>query len=630
MFPNTTLSGSNIELISDEIDTARNSLGASSGCVPLTLQVTGVTQIGGTLSNQYIFVQHPEIVDPFDIIVEAEIPDHLLASGTLMMTDGTNIVNGRQFPVSKANTGEITVTATYTPTGGGQPVSRHVVIRVATFNLEVNGACQVGSSNSTTFIIPEDNAPNAQVTIVARLDPAPFCVPDDLVRWERGRETDDPLRQTLSRGSVGQTTIQATVAGETRSVTILVSTFTLRVEGATRVGGTGSTTFAAIRASGTAVTVTAELDPAPSPVPANLVTWTPSSPSPDPLRQTITRATAAETILTAELCGVTRQVTIHVVEVDSITKTDPARPAFDNLSDPNEPVLTVCETDTARLRINVTPNAAQVFYTTNPNNVVDLNPTQRAGDGEVTVQPRALPVGTNRVNGRDTRLSVRLISAHGPEIPRNSNPARVRIRQFERIDAHLFLHIVRNDDGNLPGTSLNTIVNNFNTALAEANTLWSRACIRLVPRRLPSGTLNIDFIDETDLLDISATFDGTGGVTFPDDEDDNLFTHGGVNRNTANPTFINLYLIDRFDGAPNLGGVAGGNHLIIIRTMNGSLLAHELGHCLGLRDLDKTGITNLARRLMRSAQPRGEILTSSGAAGDEIRTARNRAVIFTG
>lgn len=65
--------------------------------------------------------------------------------------------------------------------------------------------------------------------------------------------------------------------------------------------------------------------------------------------------------------------------------------------------------------------------------------------------------------------------------------------------------------------------------------------------------------------------------------------------------------------------------------MSGSLLAHELGHCLGLPDLDNVaGITDLAKRQMRSATPRGEILTSSGTAGDEINTARNRATTFTG
>ncbi|MCZ7627053.1 MAG: hypothetical protein M5R38_15925 [Candidatus Methylomirabilis sp.] len=226
---------------------------------------------------------------------------------------------------------------------------------------------------------------------------------------------------------------------------------------------------------------------------------------------------------------------------------------------------------------------------------------------------------------------MRIVNAAGPEAPHNGQPARVRIRQFEQIEAHLFLHVVRNDAGNLPGTTLANVVNTFNAALTEANTLWGRACISLVPRRTAAGVLNIDFIDETDLLDISATFDGTGGVIFPDNENDALFTHGGVNRNAANPSFINLYLIDRFDGAPTLGGFAGGNFLIIVKTMNGSLLAHELGHCLGLPDLDTVaGITDLAKRQMRSATPRGEILTSSGTAGDEINTARNRATTFTG
>jgi outer membrane protein OmpA-like peptidoglycan-associated protein/peptidoglycan hydrolase-like protein with peptidoglycan-binding domain len=624
-----TLTGANRTLAPDEVTRARTSRGATDDCVPLTLRVTGATQVGGALSNQFIVVQNPGGV----VTVDADIPDRLIAPGvgTLTMTGGTSGANPRQQTVSASTAGLTEIVATYTPTSGGQPVTARVVIRVVTFTLRVEGACQLGDAASTNFITAQSSSPTDVMAIRTEISPALFSVPDNLITWNGGTATVDPQRRTAPRTNTGTFSISATLAGTTRTVALQVVTFTLRVEGAPQVGAPGANTFAVVRDPAAAVTVIAEISPPPTPVPPDLVTWVGGAPIADPLRRRIARTPAAEVLVRATLCGVTRDVTIQVVGVANITKAAPARPIFDEISDPHEPVLTVCERNAATLRIDITPDTTRVFYTTNPNNVVDLNPPSRVGDGEVIVQPRALPTGTNRASGRDTKLSVRIVSPTGPEAPRNGQPARVRIRQFERTDVHLFLHLVRNDAGNIPGTTLNDVTNNFNTALAEANTLWSRACIRLVPRLQASGALDIDFIDETDLLDISATFDGTGSVTFPGSEDNTLFNIGGVDRNAANPTFINVYSIDRFDGAPTLGGVGGGNHLIIQRTMSGSLLAHELGHCLGLPDLDKVvGITDLDKRLMRSATPRGETLTSSGTAGDEIRTARDRAASFPG
>lgn len=217
----TTVVGSNTTLVDDEVARARSSQAAVDDCVPLSLVVTGATQIGGTFSHQYIFVQHPEIVDPFDIIVEAEIPDHFLANGTLTMTDGTNIVNGRQFPVSKVNTGETTVTATYTSASGGQTVTAHVLIQVVTFELRVEGATRV-SPGSDTFVAVRDLNPNAIVTITGQINPTPFCVPATLVTWTRGNAVPDPLRRTIPKNTIARTVVNATIAGVTRSVTILI------------------------------------------------------------------------------------------------------------------------------------------------------------------------------------------------------------------------------------------------------------------------------------------------------------------------------------------------------------------------------------------------------------------------
>lgn len=219
MLPGTGLTGGNRTLVQAEVDRARASRGATDDCVPLTLRVAGATQVGGTLSHQFIFVQHPVLIDPFDIRIDAEIPDHLLARGTLTMTGGSPGATPLQRTVSKGTTGEIEIIATFTPAGGGQPVTERVVIRVATFRLRVDGATPTGPG-STTFVARRDLT--AVVIIVAEIDPSPFCVPTTLVTWTGGDDAPDPLRRTVSRATIARTTVSATVTGETRSVTITV------------------------------------------------------------------------------------------------------------------------------------------------------------------------------------------------------------------------------------------------------------------------------------------------------------------------------------------------------------------------------------------------------------------------
>lgn len=225
-----TFSGANRTLTTDEVNGARTSRGATDDCVPLSLRVTGATQVGGSLSNQFIVIQNPGAT----VTVDAEIPDRLIAPGvgTLTMTGGTPGANSRQQTVSAAATGVTEVVATYTPASGGPVVTARVAVRVATFTLrvEVNGRViqPVGGSGST-FAVLRDPAPGAAVTVIAVLDPAPFCVPVTLVAWSAGGVQPDPLRRTLPRANVGSTTLSATVAGVTRSVTINVVVATLEV-----------------------------------------------------------------------------------------------------------------------------------------------------------------------------------------------------------------------------------------------------------------------------------------------------------------------------------------------------------------------------------------------------------------
>jgi hypothetical protein len=236
------------------------------------------------------------------------------------------------------------------------------------------------------------------------------------------------------------------------------------------------------------------------------------------------------------------------------------------------------------------------------------------------------------------------VRADGAELPLRGGPdtpARVRVRVFDEITVSLFLHVVRNDDGTHPaGVTLDGIVAGLNAALDAANRIYRQACIRFRMRQragtaprdagYTAADLEIDFIDETDLLDVSATWDPvTGAVTSAERFD--VFNHGGTNRNTANPTFVNIYVIERFDGGGGLQGIGEANQLLVVRSAlnGGTLFSHELGHTLNLGDLQPV-VTDIEQRLMRSAFPRGELLASGGVAGDEITTARTRAPTYTG
>jgi hypothetical protein len=216
MLPGTA-TGDNRTLVRDEVDRARASRGANDDCVPLSLTVTGATRIGGTLSNRFIVIQGSPTVT-----VDAQIPDRMLdpAMGTLTMTGGDPGANNKQRVVTTASNRTEDVVATYTPANGGQPVTRHDIILVSTFQLRVDGATQVGGAASTIFVTSGD--PNQVVTIIAELDPAPFAIPSTLVTWNGGTAVADPLRHTVSRATASETTVSATVAGVTRSVTISV------------------------------------------------------------------------------------------------------------------------------------------------------------------------------------------------------------------------------------------------------------------------------------------------------------------------------------------------------------------------------------------------------------------------
>jgi outer membrane protein OmpA-like peptidoglycan-associated protein len=215
MFPGT-LAGDKRGLVDTEVARARASEGASFECVPLKLEVTGATQVGGSLSHEFIAVTPVAGTITVEAVIEPDLLDPLV--GSIVVTGGVATADPLQRTVDTSVTGTTTVSATYTPVGG-RPLTRRVDVRVATFRLDVDGATRVGATD--TFVAARDPAADP-VRVNAIIDPAPFCVPDTMVVWSGGDAHADPLRRTVSRATGGSTTVSATLAGVTRTVTIIV------------------------------------------------------------------------------------------------------------------------------------------------------------------------------------------------------------------------------------------------------------------------------------------------------------------------------------------------------------------------------------------------------------------------
>jgi len=218
-------------LIDSEIATARASRGAELECVPLTVHVTGATQVDGLHSPDFIALRE-DVGGP--ITVEAVISPGLLALGTLTMTGG-DLVPG--FPllrnVSRSNPGLTPVEAVFTrvvvtASGPNTETIRYAVrIIVVNFDLQVNGAQRLGDAGSNIFVAQSQSG--GVVEVIASLTPAsalPACVINSTVQWQGGREVlGDPFRRTVSKTNASETTVSATVASTTRTAVIRVLDF---------------------------------------------------------------------------------------------------------------------------------------------------------------------------------------------------------------------------------------------------------------------------------------------------------------------------------------------------------------------------------------------------------------------
>lgn len=211
----------------DEVEKVRASREAAFECIPLKLRVNGAKRFGGNLSHEFVVSTTPSRL----VTVDAVISDALVAPGigTLTMEGGDPGANDRQRTVNAATAipRPTDIVATYTPMGGADAVTTRVAIHVVTFRMivlfkEDGNDKQVEVTSSRKVFIRRQPDPKAVVTVTVQIDPEPACIPSNLVAWQNGTETADPLGRTVPQNPIASTTVTATVADATRSVTIVI------------------------------------------------------------------------------------------------------------------------------------------------------------------------------------------------------------------------------------------------------------------------------------------------------------------------------------------------------------------------------------------------------------------------
>ncbi|WP_349264213.1 OmpA family protein [Longimicrobium sp.] len=299
----------NVRLVQQEVLAARAAPGARD-CTPLSLRVAGATAFGGARGHRFVAVTG---AGGADVTVDAVLPPHLQppGGGTLAFTGGAAGAGPLQRTVARTAGPPVDVVARFRPAGGGTPLVVHVSVYVVDFDVDVIGAKRLAPLPATGFYAIR----SATTPLVARavLAPDPFLAPADLANWGAGTELPDPLRRSVPRATAGNVAVPVTVGTVTRTIVIQVAEdFTLEVTDAVRLANGN---FLSVVDPPRTLTVRALLDPAPSPVPADLVVWggTLATDPLGPLERLLQRDTARSGTVTATIGDVTHSVTIELV-----------------------------------------------------------------------------------------------------------------------------------------------------------------------------------------------------------------------------------------------------------------------------------------------------------------------------
>ncbi len=147
-------------------------------------------------------------------------------------------------------------------------------------------------------------------------------------------------------------------------------------------------------------------------------------------------------------------------------------------------------------------------------------------------------------------------------------PAKLHGTILEKKTVPVYLHIVRDDNGQNPATT----VPHFQTLLSGANQVWEQAGIEF---QLAGNVL---YTNKTDWQEISTS--------------DNWLEYGQLQSWSSHTGGIEVYCIENFQSNHYVGLQWGPNDvtagLTIASNASARTLAHELGHACGLADIYKS------------------------------------------
>jgi outer membrane protein OmpA-like peptidoglycan-associated protein len=287
--------------------TGAGSRSATITVFDFTLDVTGATRLDGPTGTR--FVAFP---DASALTVVATITPPGVLPGVVTWTGAQELpgLSPPQALVQRTSKRTVTVSAEMATT------VRSVEIFVVEFRLEVAGLTPLATPAGNDFLVLVDPAANVEVNAV--LDPPIPNPPADLVAWTSSDGTalagSGPLQRLVPRATKRSLTVTGTVAGQAQTVQFFVSELTLAVAGAQEIPPAGSGELIILSATGQTATLTATLDPAPSPVPAGVVTFAGDPTTPDgPASRRIALDPPRVVRVDATVGAVTRTVRVNVV-----------------------------------------------------------------------------------------------------------------------------------------------------------------------------------------------------------------------------------------------------------------------------------------------------------------------------
>lgn len=452
-----------------------------------------------------------------------------------------------------------------------------------------------------------DEVPAAGQTALATPQTiANSSIPADGVKfWAEGAAVSTALRDTgFQLGLQG-------IEPDGDRVAITVSSFTLRVEGATQIPGTN--TFVATFDAAAVVTIIADVTPTPSPIPPDFVTWSANTtPTADPLRRTVSRGTIAVTNITATANGITRSVTITIIAVALTSNVAPFNTIVNRVQIEgilNQELIpsggTFALADLFATQANslfraradipgIAGNTIQATLTANAtpttvNETQTITLTRTTGDRFVSRPLLAVPAAIPRAQIASVDLDVIRAQAGGTLrldlIGNLAGLAPTQARITGRV-VHVFATAIRGAFGTITDDQIRILIRSH---IQNSDQIWAQAGIEIRERGItpsiadPGGLLNLDGFSINPFTQ-----------TLTDSERRLL----NLNR-SAVASDINIYYVRTIDNGlagegissddfpsqvtdPNQSGIVLANYpsAAAPTILQLTVMAHELGHLL--------------------------------------------------